>query len=253
MSGHSGGAPAVSDLRSGPKPAEGGTARLRRSQILCAAVQVVARDGADRARLKDIATEANVSLGLVQHYFRTRQELMEQTFQVMMSVSLDAWHRLAASQPDPLVELFAGLRLHVVGSVTFSDRWGFWMELWASARRDPALAAIAHEVYERWTDPFRTALAALDRAGRVKARGSHDQTALVLMAMIDGLAIRLLVDPQAVTVEDMYDRMVEAVSALLGIPAAEGAASAESARKIVGRGSFTESLTPELIGRVLGN
>lgn len=174
-------------------------ARVRRAQILCAAVQVIGRDGADRARLKDIADEAGVSLGLVQHYFRTRQELMEQVFQVMMSVSLDAWHRFAETQPDPLVVLFGGMRLHSIGSVTFADRWGFWMELWASARRDLALSAIAHEIYQRWTEPFHTAIATLAVQGRVTTTVTHDQMALVLMSLIDGLAVRSLVDPAVIT------------------------------------------------------
>ncbi|KWX24652.1 hypothetical protein AFM11_08225 [Mycolicibacterium wolinskyi] len=226
---------------------------LRRSQILCSAVRVVARDGADKARLKDIATEAGVSLGLVQHYFRNRQELMEQTFQVMMSVSLDAWHRLTATEPDPLVQLFAGLRLHVTGTVTFTDRWGFWMELWASARRDQAIAEIAHQVYARWTEPFRTAIAALDRAGLVQANGAHEHIALVLMALTDGLAVRSLVDPTAVTAEDMYERMTDTAGTLLGISAEDAAAASDRARSVVSAGTFTESLTPELIARVLSS
>lgn len=226
-------------------------ARLRRAQILCAAVQVVGRDGADRARLKDIAVEAEVSLGLVQHYFRTRHELVEQTFQVMMSVSLDAWHRFADTQPDPLVALFAGLRLHVIGSVTFADRWGFWMELWASARRDPALAVIAHEVYQRWTEPFRAAITALAAQGRVTTTTTHDQTALVLMSLIDGLALRSLVDPTVITAEGIYERLVDASSALLSIDADDSQAASVLARAVVGDGSLSEPLSPELIARIL--
>lgn len=227
--------------------------RWRRAQILCASVQVVAREGADRARLKDIATEAKVSLGLVQHYFRTRQELMEQTFQVMLSVSLDAWKRFANSENDPLVTLFAGLRLHIIGSVTFADRWGFWMELWTSARRDPTLLSIAHEVYARWTEPFRSAIIALDAAGRVKVTTTHDQTALVLMALIDGLAVRSLIDPAVIDPEEMYDRMVDAVSALLKVDISESQTAASIAKATVGEESSAEPLSPDLISRILAD
>ena len=233
------------------RSAENGSAIQRRAQILCAAVQVVARDGSDRARLKDIADRAGVSLGLVQHYFRNRQDLMAQTFQVMMSVSLDAWHQLAASQPDPLVGLFTGLRLHVVGTVTFADRWGFWMELWSAARRDPTLSEIAHDVYARWTEPFRKTVEALDSDGRVQAHDRYDDTAMVLMALVDGLAVRSLVDPGALDAEQMYEHLVNVVRALLAIdPSAADAASAR-AREVVCAGEFTESLTPDLIARIL--
>src|SRR5690348_14257805 len=52
----------------------------RRSQILDAAVRVIAERGIDGARLADIAEAAGVSLGLVQHYFRHRRRLLLEVF-----------------------------------------------------------------------------------------------------------------------------------------------------------------------------
>lgn len=225
--------------------------RYRRAQILCASIHVVARDGADKARLKDIAKEAGVSLGLVQHYFGTRQELMEQTFLVMMTVSMNAWQRLSAAGPGPLLELFAGLRLHVAGSVVFTDRWGFWMELWAAARRDPSVARISHEVYDRWTEPFENAIRELVGTGQAAPQLSVPTTALIVMAVIDGLAVRSLADAEALGLEDMYQRLVEAAATLLGIDGDTARDAAERAIALVQERSFAEPLTPELIAAVL--
>ena len=119
----------------------------RRAQILCGSIKLVGRDGALGARLKDIAKEAGVSLGLVQHYFGTRQELLEETFRMMLSVSLSRIQQHTGKDVDPLVTLIAMLRLHAYGSIDFQERWGFWVELWSSARRDPAHTEIAHQVY----------------------------------------------------------------------------------------------------------
>ena len=226
-------------------------ATFRRAQILCAAIRLVAREGADRARLKDIANDAGVSLGLVQHYFRTRQELMEQSFQTMMGVSLDAWHRLSESDPDPLVELIAGIRLHVFGTVTFTDRWGFWVELWASARRDPAISLIAHRVYEMWTEPLRNSIDALARSKVARIDDTPEQTALVVMALIDGLAVRSLVDPESLNADQMYSHLLTSVCALLKIDGVRAQEAAAQALHLLNTTLIAEELTPELIVRVL--
>jgi TetR/AcrR family transcriptional regulator, transcriptional repressor of bet genes len=223
----------------------------RRAQILCAAVQVVAAQGVDKARLKDISDMAGVSLGMVQHYFRTREELMAQTFQVMMSVSLLSWNRLASTEPDPLVSLFAGMRLHVVGSVTFAHRWGFWSELWSGARRDEMLAEIAHQIYQQWNEPFHDLIAELIATNRITVNGSAEHMSMILMALIDGLAARSLVDPESLPADAIYARLVETASVLLQIEPRDAGHASELARTIVEQGSFTEELSPTLFLRVL--
>lgn len=224
---------------------------FRRAQILCSAIRLVAREGVDRARLKDIANDAGVSLGLVQHYFRTRQELMEQSFHTMMGVSLDAWHRLSELGLDPLVELVAGIRLHVFGTVTFADRWGFWVEMWASARRDPAISLIAHRVYEMWTEPLSNSIDSLARSKAARIDGTPEQTALVVMALIDGLAVRSLVDPNSLNADQMYSHLITSVCELLKIKREDAQKAEMQALHLLNTTAVAEELTPELIARVL--
>lgn len=191
--------------------------KLRRSQILYAAVVVIARDGADRAKLKDVAVEADVSLGMVQHYFRTRDELMTDAFETMMALSVQNWETLSRSAVDPMVHLFAGLRLHVYGNAPFAQRWGFWVELWSVARRDRALALTAHAVYERWTKPFADALSELARLEEIDTSESPEELSVEILALIDGLAVRAVVDPGALDVDTMHTRLLAAASRTLGI------------------------------------
>jgi TetR/AcrR family transcriptional regulator, fatty acid metabolism regulator protein len=61
----------------------------RRRQILDAAVKVFARSGFHRARVGDIAEEAGVAYGLVYHYFRSKEELLETIFR-------DTWTQMLA-------------------------------------------------------------------------------------------------------------------------------------------------------------
>jgi TetR/AcrR family fatty acid metabolism transcriptional regulator len=52
----------------------------RRRQILAAAVKVFAAKGFHAARVGDIAEEAGVAYGLVYHYFKSKDELLETIF-----------------------------------------------------------------------------------------------------------------------------------------------------------------------------
>ncbi|MDQ3778506.1 MAG: TetR/AcrR family transcriptional regulator, partial [Actinomycetota bacterium] len=52
----------------------------RRRQILDAAVHVFARKGFHAARVGDIAEEAGIAYGLVYHYFKSKEDLLETIF-----------------------------------------------------------------------------------------------------------------------------------------------------------------------------
>ena len=61
----------------------------RRRQILDAAVKVFARSGFHASRVGDIAEEAGVAYGLVYHYFKSKDELLETIFR-------DTWTQMLA-------------------------------------------------------------------------------------------------------------------------------------------------------------
>ena len=52
----------------------------RRDDLLTAAATVMGRMGFERMRLRDVASEAGVSIGLLQHYFETREQLGREAF-----------------------------------------------------------------------------------------------------------------------------------------------------------------------------
>ncbi len=70
----------------GSKAVEGGSRESeRRRTILRAAVDVFARKGYHGCRIADVAKEAGVAYGLVYHYFKNKDELLETVFEA-------GWH-----------------------------------------------------------------------------------------------------------------------------------------------------------------
>ncbi|RKH19500.1 TetR/AcrR family transcriptional regulator [Corallococcus praedator] len=83
---------------------EGGTRESeRRRTILRAAIDVFARKGYHGCRIADVAKEAGVAYGLVYHYFKNKDELLETVFETGWSGFISR-ARLVAESEGPLEE-----------------------------------------------------------------------------------------------------------------------------------------------------
>ncbi len=81
------------------KPAEAGTREGdRRRTILRAAIDVFARKGYHGCRIADVAREAGVAYGLVYHYFKNKDELLETVFETGWSGFVARMRTVAESE-----------------------------------------------------------------------------------------------------------------------------------------------------------
>ncbi|MFJ6569444.1 TetR/AcrR family transcriptional regulator [Streptomyces sp. NPDC091292] len=204
-------------LRAGPAAADVDLTAWRRLQLIGAASEVICRNGVDGARLKDIAQEAGVSLGMVQHYFRRREELISETISSMLELTLATWRSVSEREPDPVRRLFALLRFQVAGWAPFSKRWSFWIEFWSAANRDATLHTYAQDVYQRWEGPFRIAIEAGVKTGDFRAGLPADRLSLILMSLADGAAVHVLMAGDSFGEESMFDLLIDMACRILGI------------------------------------
>jgi AcrR family transcriptional regulator len=70
----------------------------KRQMILDAAVSVFAQRGFHACRVSDIADEANVAYGLVYHYFRSKDEVLDTLFLDRWNILLDVISQIDAKQ-----------------------------------------------------------------------------------------------------------------------------------------------------------
>ena len=68
----------------------------KRQQILDAAVRVFARQGFHSTRVADVADEAGVAYGLVYHYFRSKDQILNEVFSERWSLLLAATEEVDA-------------------------------------------------------------------------------------------------------------------------------------------------------------
>jgi TetR/AcrR family transcriptional regulator, fatty acid metabolism regulator protein len=79
----------------------------KRRLILDAAVRVFARRGFNQCRVSDIADEAGVAYGLVYHYFRSKDEVLDTLFLERWNVLLDAIRETDRQEISPRDKLYA--------------------------------------------------------------------------------------------------------------------------------------------------
>ena len=172
----------------------------RRAQILQAAVAVIGERGLCDTRISDIAARAGSSSALVLYYFQSKDRLLgealafsDEQFYAETAREL-AGIDSATGQLVRLIELSCALGEEAGKDVL--DEWVLWLDLWARAPRDRDVAKDREALDRRWRD----AIADIVRAGQERGEfGPVDAEdfAIRLGAMIDGLAIQVVLgDPQ---------------------------------------------------------
>jgi AcrR family transcriptional regulator len=189
----------------------------RRRQILKAAVQVIAEKGLCDTGIKDVADQAGTSPALVIYYFGKKDVLLAEALSFaderFYAQTAAAVAELASAR-DRLVELVR--RSCSVGeSEDDFDEWVLWLDLWARAPRDPDVARDRAAMDRRW----RTTIGEIVREGQAAGEFSRidpDAFALRLGALIDGLAIQVVLEDPEVSRERMFDLCIDTCARELG-------------------------------------
>src|SRR4051794_30039503 len=102
-------------------------------------------------RLSDVAEEAGVSVGTVQHYFGSREAVLVAAFRQVHAAALRRWHAAARSTADPWARLVA-----IVDSAIddrYRERWAVWLDYWTVCQRDARMRRDSAGLHPAWVAP----------------------------------------------------------------------------------------------------
>jgi AcrR family transcriptional regulator len=168
---------------------------VRRRQIADALMHVAAERGLEAVSLRHVATQAGATAGLVQHYFRTKDEMMTFALDV---VSERVAARLAAEEAahgGPLSPA-AALRAMFVQMLPLDEtrraegRLVLAFHAYAAGR--PRVAGVVRENSARLHEWVAGQVEAERGAGRAPAGVDPAHAAAILLAMVEGLGVHLL-------------------------------------------------------------
>ena len=187
-----------------------------RERILDAACDVIAEHGIEDVRIARIAAVAGVSPPLVHYHFATREALLGEALEHSFELLGD--FRTTAAEDEGWTAA-QKLGWMIDQSLPFAgpgDReWRLWLELWGRAARHAELKPVAARLYERYDAWIAEVVDEGLATGEFQA---EDGRAVVqrLIAAIDGVGLRVLVDDPAMTLEHARRLVVEGVAVQLG-------------------------------------
>ncbi len=191
----------------------------RHQEILEAASRVITDRGLAETRIADIAERCGVSPGLILYYFESKDRLLvdaltyaNDQFYLRLSREMREM-RTAREQIQRLIDLSVPGLLPEYERL---DEWALWVEIWVRALRDPATAKEREILDRQW----RRSIADIVRHGRETGEfpdgPDADELGLQIGAMIDGLAIQVLLNDSAITPQRMRDVCLDVAAKLIG-------------------------------------
>jgi AcrR family transcriptional regulator len=190
----------------------------QRERVLASTERLVAVRGFEGVRLRDVAKEAGVSIGSLQHHFETRDGLLREAFLWSAGRRLEAWSAHADAEGTPWQRLSALLE-HVFAVDDFAERSTIWIEFSAVAARDDEVRAVMADLYERWRGPLRDAIRDGLETGDFKPVGEIDDVVDILAAQIDGLEVAAIIAPNGMRTPRLRELVLATARMALGVEA----------------------------------
>jgi AcrR family transcriptional regulator len=175
--------------------------------------------GAAGSTFDHVAREAGVSRGLLHYYFGTKERLLVEVCRrdcdIRMGVLDEAL--AAARTSDELIDaLVRSLQDLLRDDPQFV---ALFFELFTTSRHHPEIAAGVQAIARSTREHLAAQLEAKAREGIVRLGADADAVATVLFSIADGLALRMLADPDH-DYGQTIEAGVQAVRPLLRPPAA---------------------------------
>lgn len=175
----------------------------RRRQILEAACEAIAERGFAAVRISDVATKANTSTGTVHYYFDNRQDVLRQALHFAFDQSISRQLEELGKIRSPRRRLVRLIEMNLPGAVEATQEWIVWMEFWLEAVHHPEMRPVNEELYGRWRKVVADIIVAGQTSGDFRQDADADSLANRFVALMDGLAIQVLLHSPQMTAAKM--------------------------------------------------
>jgi AcrR family transcriptional regulator len=161
-----------------------------RERALRATVGLVARRGVERVRLRDISRAAGVSIGSLQYYFETRDQLLQEAFAYRSQDAIRGFTEAAGTGEDPWQRIQAVVE-HATRPRGYRERSTVWLEFAAASSRDNHLNQVMSRVYAAWREPLHKAIDEGTAVGRFCPVMPVEDVVDAIVTQIDGLELAI--------------------------------------------------------------
>ncbi|MDQ7250809.1 transcriptional regulator BetI [Dongia sedimenti] len=169
---------------------------IRRKQLIDATIRAIGRFGYTSTTLTHVAGEAGLSPGIVNFYFKSKDQLLLATLEQIAEEYSTFWQAaMSKGKVAPAAGLEAMIEADFHASVCNPEKISIWYAFWAEAGNNPAYQGLVQRLE---TDYTVQTIALCDRIISEGGYGIDARTVAVgLNAMIDGLWFDCLMEPKS--------------------------------------------------------
>ncbi|MCB0719492.1 MAG: TetR family transcriptional regulator [Bacteroidetes bacterium] len=180
----------------------------RRNEILEAAITVFSENGYHASRVDDIASRAGVSKGTIYLYFDSRESILLAAFDHFMEQLRDAFDHTLGADATPMQRLHQILDLSFEQFKANQTLGRVLFDFWSASMYNPDLP---HLDFKKMYGEFRDLLVDLlndaEQVGEIRV-DRPALTANFLMAIVDGITLHWMMDPNIFPVENLTEQLM---------------------------------------------
>lgn len=172
-------------------------AEQRRSEIITAFYRCVVQDGFAKTSVRKIAAEAGLLPSAIHHYFKGRDEMVEELVIHFTNRIFRALEKKLAVLNDPANRLSAGIEFIFSPDMINEEYSGFFLECCAESRHNPRVRQTLAGLFRR----FRRAIVAhLNESPEFAGLPPEKQQflAAMIVALHEGVELQWFADPASI-------------------------------------------------------
>ncbi len=180
---------------------------VRRDQIYASAARLIADRGFKPMTMRELAVEAGVSTGMVNHYFANKSLILIGTLRYVSERMQERIEAAIRETPPGEARLLAFLECALPTDDFSTMNWKVWTHAFAEASRSTEMRELIAERYVSWHRMWERVL--------VEARGEPAGGAMPLIveldALLNGLVIHHLIVGSSMSTDHIRDALLRFV------------------------------------------
>ncbi len=176
----------------------------RRRTLILATIECLKRYGHEGLSVRNISAAAGVSVGLINHHFPNKDELIAAAYRYFNNELVGAMLAAVARAPEsPRARLQAFLNASFTPPNLDADVLAVWVVFWGLYRHSRLIQRVHHETYEDYVRLVRSMLGDLMKEARPRQprtgvplpKADLRLAAIGLTALVDGLWLEWCLEP----------------------------------------------------------
>ena len=171
------------------------TPAVRREALVDATLRCLKRHGHEGVSVRRISAAAGVSIGLINHHFPSKSELVAEAYETLaLSLQVSIRRQAENRSATPRDRLSGFFRASFAPELLDPALFNVWLVFWSMVAHSPDMRAVHDRTYGKYRSILESLLGQLSRTGAAPPFKLR-QAGIALSALLDGLWVELSLSP----------------------------------------------------------